>query len=154
KTPWVRTWKTYVLPRGHCVRMIAAAARSSTPEMPIRSAAPTHGRTPSSPQRRASHVLPHTQHMTAKSSVVLVRADRSTTDKSLGDLAAFVPQQRPLPFLTPAISASRAVRPDDAMARDDERDLVRGACARHRADGVGPADGARDIGVRARRSAP
>ena len=52
----------------------------------------------------------------------------------------------------PAVATQIAVCPDDAVAGDDESDRVRRTGAGHGPSGLGPVDGRRDFGVRARRS--
>ena len=56
-------------------------------------------------------------------------------------------QKRFLSFRPPAISADAARRRHDAMARDDDRDRIRRASARHSAGSLGSAQLHRDIGV-------
>ena len=52
----------------------------------------------------------------------------------------------------PAVASQVAVCPDHAVAGDDESDRVRRTGSGHGPSSLGPADGRRDFGVRARRS--
>src|SRR5215472_2329390 len=139
---------TYVFVRGHCVRMRNAAAMSSTPDIAMRSPAPTNGGTPSRPKRMASQVLPHTQHMSTNKRVV-----RERSVKASCDAAAFVQQQFVFARGAPAVFARGPIGSDDAMAGDHERDLVRRAGACDRANGLWLPDSFGQLRVRRRRTA-
>lgn len=62
----------------------------------------------------------------------------------------FLLEQGALAFEAPAVAGQVAVLADDAMAGNDDGDRIRRAGASDGANGSGLADGARDLGVRAR----